>query len=137
MRIVIDTNVLLATIRKGNFERFVYDAFKQERFEWIVSTEILKEYEEMLINFYSVETAELVLGILENAPNVIFEEPAFRWGFIVEDPDDNKFSDLALSANANFMLTRDRHFNIFKMIDFPSLNVVNPEEFFKILKTVK
>jgi uncharacterized protein len=137
MRIVIDTNVLLATIRKGNFERFVYDAFKQERFEWVVSTEILKEYEEMLINFYSIETAELVLGILENAPNVIFEEPAFRWGFIVEDADDNKFSDLALSANANFMLTRDKHFNIFKKIDFPSLNVVNPEELFEILKTVK
>ena len=76
-------------------------------------------------------------GILENAPNVIFEEPAFRWGFIVEDPDDNKFSDLALSTNANFMLTRDKHFNIFKKIDFPSLNVVDPEEFYEILKTVK
>ena len=137
MKIVIDTNVLLATIKKGNFERFVYEAFKEERFEWVVSTEILKEYEETLINFYSVETAELVLGILENAPNVIFEEPAFRWGFIVEDPDDNKFSDLALSTNANFMLTRDKHFNIFKKIDFPSLNVVDPEEFYKILKTVK
>ncbi len=137
MKIVIDTNVLLATIKKGNFERFVYEAFKEERFEWVVSTEILKEYEETLINFYSVETAELVLGILENAPNVIFEEPAFRWGFIVEDPDDNKFSDLALSTNANFILTRDKHFNIFKKIDFPSLNVVDPEEFYEILKTVK
>jgi uncharacterized protein len=137
MRIVIDTNVLLATIRKKNFERFVYEAFKEERFEWVVSTEILKEYEEKLIGFYSVETAELVLGILENAPTVIFEEPAFRWALIVEDADDNKFSDLALSANANFLLTRDKHFNIFKKIDFPSLKVINPEEFFEILKTLK
>lgn len=137
MRIVIDTNVLLATIGKKNFERFVYEAFKEEQFEWVVSTEILKEYEEMLIDFYSVETAGLVLGILENAHNVIFEEPAFRWALIVEDPDDNKFSDLALSTNANYMLTRDKHFNIFKKIDFPSLNVVNPEEFLEILKKLK
>lgn len=137
MRIVIDTNVLLATIRKKNFERFVYEAFKEERFEWVVSTEILKEYEEKLIGFYSVETAELVLGILENAPNVIFKEPAFRWGLIVEDPDDNKFSDLALSINANFLVTRDKHFNIFKKINFPSLKVINPEDFFEVLKTLK
>jgi hypothetical protein len=54
MRVVIDTNVLRLTIKKGNFERFIYDAFKAEIFEWIVSTEILEEYEEKLIEFYSV-----------------------------------------------------------------------------------
>lgn len=41
MRVVIDTNVLRTTIKKGNFERFIYDAFKAEVFEWVVSTEIL------------------------------------------------------------------------------------------------
>ncbi len=33
MRVVIDTNVLRTTIRKGNFERFIYEAFKAEVFE--------------------------------------------------------------------------------------------------------
>lgn len=41
MRVVIDTNVLRTTIKKGHFERFIYDAFKAEVFEWVVSTEIL------------------------------------------------------------------------------------------------
>jgi hypothetical protein len=32
MRVVIYTNVLRLTIKKGNFERFIYDAFKLEAF---------------------------------------------------------------------------------------------------------
>ncbi len=65
MKVVIDTNVLRLTIKKTNFERFIYDAFKDEAFDWVVSTEILEEYEEKLIDFYSTQTANLVLGILE------------------------------------------------------------------------
>ena len=133
MRVVIDTNVLRTTVKKGNFERFIYDAFKAEAFEWVISTEILKEYEEKLIEFYSVETAELILGILEVAPNVIFAEPHFRWNLITKDPDDNKFSDLAIGVNAVCLVTRDKHLNIFKKIDFPKLKVVKPEEFKKLI----
>jgi uncharacterized protein len=129
MRVVIDTNVLRLIIKKGNFERFIYDAFKAEIFEWIVSTEILEEYEEKLIEFYSVQTADLVLGILENAPNVIFAEPYFRWNLITIDPDDNKFADLAISLNADCLVTNDKHFNVFKKIDFPKLKIVNPKQF--------
>ncbi|MCU0468468.1 MAG: putative toxin-antitoxin system toxin component, PIN family [Arcicella sp.] len=134
MRVVIDTNVLRLTIKKGNFERFIYDAFKLEVFEWIVSTEILDEYEEKLIEFYSVQTADLVLSILENAPNVIFAEPYFKWNIITDDPDDNKFSDLAISLNADYLITNDRHFNVFKKLDFPKLRVVTPKQFRLLLK---
>ncbi len=133
MRVVIDTNILRLTIKKGNFERFIYDAFRAEAFDWVVSTEILNEYEEKLIEFYSVQTADLILGILENAPNVIFAEPYFRWEIIKIDQDDNKFADLAISTNADCLVTNDRHFNIFKKLDFPKLNIVKPNQFKKIL----
>ncbi|MFN3380083.1 MAG: putative toxin-antitoxin system toxin component, PIN family [Runella zeae] len=133
MRVVIDTNVLCATLKKSNFERFIYDAFKMEVFEWVVSTEILNEYHEKLAEFYSVETANLVVNILTAAPNVILAEPAFRWNLISEDPDNNKFSDLAISTNAYFLVSYDRHFNIFKEISFPNLKVVKPKEFKTII----
>jgi uncharacterized protein len=133
MKVVIDTNVLRLTIKKTNFERFIYDAFKDEAFDWIVSTEILEEYEEKLIEFYSTQTADLVLGILENAPNVIFAEPYFRWNIIIEDPDDNKFADLAISLNADCLITNDKHFKVFKKLDFPKLTVMNPRQFEKFL----
>ena len=78
IRAVIDTNVLRKTINRKNFEFFIYKAFESEHFEWVVSTEILDEYEEKLIEFYSAKTANLVLEILCNANNVIFAEPHFR-----------------------------------------------------------
>ena len=133
MKVLVDTNVLRLTIKKGNFERFIYDAFREEAFHWVVSTEILKEYEEKLIEFYSVQTADLVLGILENAPNVTLAEPYFRWEIIKVDLDDNKFSDLVLACNADYLITNDKHFNVFKKLDFPKLNIVNPKQFKKML----
>ena len=90
IRAVIDTNVLRKTIRRANDEFFIYQAFESELFDWVVSTEILNEYEEKLIEFYSVRTANLVLEILCNANNVIFAEPYYRWNIISEDPDDNR-----------------------------------------------
>ena len=91
------------------------------------------EYKEKLTEFYSSYTAQLVLGVLENANNTVFTEPSFKWDLIIEDPDDNKFSDLAISSNA-YLVTRDKHFKIFKKIQFPKLTVVSPEEFREIIK---
>lgn len=72
--------------------------------------------------------------MLTTASNVEFIEPSFRWGLMTNDPDDNKFADLAISTNAQYLVSNDRHFNIFKKIDFPSLKVVKLKEFKKILK---
>jgi uncharacterized protein len=63
------------------------------------------------------------------ATNVIFTEPFFRWGIIHEDPDDNKFADLAISASADGLLTFDRHYQIFKDLPFPKLTIIHPNDF--------
>lgn len=129
IQVVIDTNVLRKTIKRTNPEFFIFQAFESELFEWVVSTEILNEYEEKLIEFYSVRTANLVLEILCNANNVIFSEPYYRWNIITEDPDDNKFSDLAIATSADCLVTYDKHFNIFKKTDFPKLKILKPSQF--------
>ncbi len=51
MKVVIDTNVLIATINRKNFEFFIYTAFANKQFEWVVSTEILLEYAEKIADF--------------------------------------------------------------------------------------
>lgn len=63
-----------------------------------MSTEILLEYDEILSATYSEKTSQMILHQLTVAPNVVFAEPAFKWDLIIEDPDDNKFADLALST---------------------------------------
>jgi putative PIN family toxin of toxin-antitoxin system len=133
MRVVIDTNCLIASIPPKNEEFWLYRFFAARRFTWVVSTEILNEYAESLANFYSPETAELVLHLLLSAPNVELAEPFFRWTLIADDPDDNKFSDLALSTNAHYLISNDRHFRVLKMVKFPPLKVLTLKQFKKAL----
>lgn len=128
-KLVIDTNALITTINRRNPEYIIYQAFERKLFNWIVSTEVLAEYAEKLTGFYSETTADFVLDILCTATNVIFTEPYYRWGIIEEDKDDNKFSDLAISAAADGLVTFDKHFDIFRKLPFPTLNIIHPEKF--------
>jgi predicted nucleic acid-binding protein len=93
----------------------------------------MSEYEEKLSSIYSGNTANLVLSILSTAPNVTFAEPYFKWNLIEQDADDNKFTDLAVAGNADYIVTNDKHFSVIKTLDFPRLNVITLEEFRDII----
>ena len=129
MRVVIDTNCLIASIPKHGSAFWLYLAFREECFTWVISNEILSEYYEQLSEFYSPETAEVVITVLLSSPNVELTEPYFYYNFIEADPDDNKFANLAISTGARYLVSDDKHFNIFKKIDFPVLDVLKLAEF--------
>ncbi len=133
MRAVIDTNCLIPSIPRKNPEYWLYLAFREKAFEWVVSNEIMFEYEEQLGKFYSQLTADLVTNILLTASNTIRLEPFIRWQLIKNDPDDDKFADLAISSNAHYLVTNDHDFNVLKTLPFPTVKVVSLEEFQKIL----
>jgi predicted nucleic acid-binding protein len=40
-----------------------------------------------------------------------------------------KFVDCAISANADYIVSNDKHFNILKSVGFPKIEVVNIETF--------
>lgn len=133
MLAVIDTNCLLASIPPQSSHYWLYQAFRDEYFEWLISNEVLTEYEEKLTDYYSERTANIVLNILSVAPNVSYAEPYFKWNLIEKDPDDNKFVDLAVAGNADFLVTNDKHFFPLKKLEFPKLNIVTLDEFKKVI----
>lgn len=137
MRAVIDTNCLLASVPPRSKHYWLYLAFKEECFEWVISNEVLAEYEEKLSEIYSENAANIVLKILSVAPNVIFTEPYFKWNLVEKDPDDNKFVDLAIAGNADYLVTNDKHFNDLKELEFPKVNIVNIEEFKSVVSPSK
>jgi predicted nucleic acid-binding protein len=93
----------------------------------------MTEYEEKITERYSTKTAELVLSILNVAPNVIFAEAYFKWNLVENDADDNKFVDLTIADNADYLVTNDKHFGALKTVDFPKLNIVSIDEFKAVL----
>ena len=133
MNVVIDTNCLIPSIPPKNPEHWLYLAFRRKTFDWVISNEIMLEYEEQIGDFYSPNTADLVLNILLTASNVIRSEPFIRWQLITDDSDDDKFADLAISANVHYLVTNDHHFNVLKTLPFPTVKVISLSEFQEIM----
>ncbi|WP_277881568.1 PIN domain-containing protein [Hymenobacter cyanobacteriorum] len=74
-RAVIDTNCLLASLnRKSPFHR-LYELFATEAFHWVLSNEILTEYDEILTRHYSASTAAHVLKSCYRLPIHRFRRP--------------------------------------------------------------
>ena len=90
---------------------------------------ILEEYIEILQRLTDNETAEYVVKTILNSPFVELITPFYHFNLITVDPDDNKFVDCAISANAHYIVTNDHHYDVLKDIDFPKVNVVNIQQF--------
>jgi predicted nucleic acid-binding protein len=52
---------------------------------------------------------------------------------ITTDPDDNKFTDTAIAAQVDYLVTNDRHFQAAKNNPFPTVNIVTADEFLALL----
>ena len=128
-RVVVDTNCLLASINPRGAYFALYELFIANAFEWVLSNEILTEYEEQVTRRYSARTAQQVHEVLTTAPNTCFQEAHFRWQLIEADPDDNKFVDVAVAANADYLVTNDRHCEVLNQLEFPRVPVVSLQEF--------
>ena len=128
MRIVLDTNVLLVSFSRKSKYRWIFDNFLDEKITLCVTTDILIEYEEIIGRYMGKKLASFVLQIIENAPNVEFITKYFKWNLIAADPDDNKFVDCAIAANADYFVSHDRHFNILARIDFPKIPVITADQ---------
>lgn len=134
MRIVLDTNCLLASLSRRGAYFNVWKGLQQGEYTLCVSNEILEEYEEIITQSTNSIIASNVVQTLLNAPTVELIEPFYRFNLITNDPDDNKFVDCAIASNATYIVSNDSHFDILKQIDFPKLVVKRIQEFSTILE---
>ena len=134
MKIVLDTNCLLASLSRRGAYFNVWKGLQQGKYTLCVSNEILEEYEEILTQSTNSVIASNVVQTLLNAPTVELIEPFYRFNLITNDPDDNKFVDCAIAGNATYIVSNDSHFDVLKQIDFPKLVVKRIQEFSTILE---
>lgn len=93
-----------------------------------VTTDILAEYAEILEQHMGSEVSNSVLATIENMPNVEFIKTYYRFQ-LLNDEDDDKFVDCAIAANANYIVTHDKDFNILARIDFPKVEIKDTNKF--------
>jgi putative PIN family toxin of toxin-antitoxin system len=128
---VIDTNVFVESLSKTSPYHAIFQNLTQGSFFVCVSTSIRLEYEEVIYALHRKENADRLMGFLNISPFVILVEPTYRFNLISIDPDDNKFVDCAIVANADHVVTSDHHFDVLKYVGFPKVHVIHPEEFIK------
>lgn len=133
MRIVLDTNCLLAIIPRVSPYRAVFDAYRSGHFELAVSTEILEEYAEVLEQKMTAAIANNVLELIDKQSNTVRSEIYYRWTAITIDYDDNKFVDCAVSASADCIVTNDSHFNVLQQLEFPPVKCLTLQSFMALL----
>jgi putative PIN family toxin of toxin-antitoxin system len=132
MKVVIDTNVLVSALSSRSVYHWLVTELFNEKFNVYVTDEILLEYQEILERKYSAATANNFMAALQLLQTVHFTHIYFRWQ-LLKDEDDNKFADCAIAANADYLITNDRDFNILKQINFPKISVVAIRDFEKII----
>lgn len=91
------------------------------------------EYEEIIQQKHGVSTANALIALLKELPNVNFYTTHYKWHLINADADDNKYSDCAIAGEANYLVTEDKHFDILSTIDFPKLATLPIDEFTAML----
>ena len=63
---------------------------------------------------------------------IVLITPSFKFRLIEADHDDDKFVDCAFAANATYIVSDDKHFDVLKEISFPHLLVLKLKEFLGI-----
>ena len=127
--IVLDTNCLIQILPEKSCYHRVWTDFLAGRYWLCVTNDILEEYEEILCRFTTQRIAENVIDAITHSRHTIRKETYYHYNLINADPDDNKFVDCALAANAKYIVTNDAHFNILKTMPFPKIEIISLKDF--------
>ena len=133
MRIVLDTNSLIQSISPKSTYHEVWQSVLTGRNVLCVSNEILEEYAEILNRLAGKKTADLVLNTIIECQHVVFLMPYYHFKRITADPDDNKFVDCAIQANARYIVTNDHHYDVLRQIEFPKVGIIKLIDFLQMI----
>ena len=135
LRLILDTNVFLVSLALNFKYNWIYQALIQNKYDLVVSNEILTEYQEQITNRYGIKRTEASLDYLLLLPNIILKNPSFLWQLVEIDKDDNKFVDCYIAGQCDYIISNDRHIHQIKTNVFPQIAVLRYEEFEKEYKS--
>lgn len=108
-RVVIDTNIMVASLFGGRSRQLV-DLWRTGTLTLCLSDEIRGEYLDILTRFTRVRPdVRALVASLEAGENAVLVEPAERIDAVGDDPADNAFLECAIAAQAEAIVSTDRH----------------------------
>lgn len=132
IRIVLDTNILIASIFWSGTPYLVVQQALDKKLEIFASKAILNEVRKVLkdseedFQLSEQETDDIINGILLYAKII---EPKHTPKIVKQDPKDDPIIACALETNAHYIISRDKHLLTLK--EHAKTKIVTPEEFLK------
>jgi len=112
MKVIIDTNVLVSAAITGRKpESVIASIINHPDYEWVVSEEILAEYQEVLSRRklkLTDDKRERWLNLIHNSTKLIDVSVSIDFP---RDQKDAKFLACAMACHADFLITGDRDFD--------------------------
>jgi len=136
VRVVLDSNVLVAALRSRNGASFqLLRLLREDRFEVALSVPLAFQYESVLIR----HAKELGLAKQEATVLVNYfcriahkQEIHFRWRPMLSDPGDEFVLELAVAAECRFIVTHN--IKDFRGAERFGISIVKPGEFLRVLQ---
>jgi putative PIN family toxin of toxin-antitoxin system len=138
MKIVIDTNVLVAALRSRRGASFkLVSVLPSDEFSIAISVPLVLEYEDALKRLESPAITEQDIGNFVDFLCKIghHQEIFFLWRPFLSDPSDDHVLEVAVAAGCDAIVTYNKR--DFKGIERFGLRVLDPREFLSEIGVIK
>lgn len=124
MKLVLDANIFIAAFLAKGLASDILRLSETGRIQIYTSQAILDEVAEKLIEKAKLDRqlVEKFIRHLRKAVHLVV--PRRRLHVIKADPDDNKILECAVEANANLIVSMDKH--LIKLKSYETIGIVHP-----------
>ena len=133
--IVLDTSVIVAALFQSRSDEILCGWYNKE-IQLSYSRSVLEEYNRILHKIPPIrQQATQFLEELRTRDFVSLVEQPPVLNIQIDDPDDRKFVECAVGANAEFLVSLDDH--LLSLKSFQNVSMVSPKQFLAAWKSTK
>ncbi len=137
-KVVLDTNVVISGTYWAGDSRKILKMLEDEKITVIASIEIVKEYLKVLQRPDILEKIDETQVARQTSTQKLFQkltiiDPKVKTK-LSKDPDDNKFIDVAIEGNVNYIISQDN--DLLELVKVHDITILSPRSFISKYKKV-
>lgn len=125
MKIVLDTNVLIAAALKGGLSEQILRLATSKHLTLVISEEILLELAEKLTNKFNWKETDVYFYIQTLREISQLVTPTQKVTIVKNDPDDDRILEAALEGKAELVVSMDK--DLLKIKSFQGIGIIHPK----------
>ena len=134
MKLVLDTNVYIAAFLGHGLTSDILRFGQRKKVELFTSPEIIVEIREKLTDKFKIDLSVINEFITSVREASLVVEPQEKISIVTSDPEVNKILECAVAAQADLIISMDRH--LLKLKRYQSIGIVHPKTLTWILPKV-